>query len=74
MSTRPKPDLDILLAGHQTGTWVVLDAGMSKVLGAAPTPEGAMRKANISPTATGPAGNKRPVMMRVPDPTMACFF
>ena len=62
------------MAGQPVGTWVVLDPAMSKILGAAKTPEAAMRKANISPAAAGRTGSKRPVMMRVPDPSMACFF
>jgi hypothetical protein len=74
MSTRAKPKLDELLATQPVGTWVVLDPGMSKILGAAKTPEAAMRKAHIPSGMSGRPGNRRPVMIQVPDPTLACFF
>jgi len=66
--------LDALLAGYRVGTWVVLDPGMSKILGSARTPAGAMRNAHIAPTAHGSTAGKRPVMLQVPDLSMACFF
>ena len=66
--------LDALLAGYPVGSWVVLDPGMSKILGSARTPAGAMRKAHILPTASGRSKGKRPVMLQVPDLSMACFF
>lgn len=71
---RGKNTLDVLLAGFPVGTWVVLNPNMSRILGSARTPEGAMRKAHVAPTASGRAMGKRPVMMQVPDPSMACFF
>ena len=68
-----RPALDALLAGHKVGTWVVLDANMSRVLGAGRTPESAMKRAGVSPVAKDPTA-KRPVMVQVPDPSMVCFF
>jgi len=68
-----KPALDALLAGHKVGTWVVLDANMSRVIGAGRTPESAMRRAQVAPVAQNPNA-KRPVMVQVPDPSMVCFF
>jgi hypothetical protein len=74
MSSAVKPKLDALLTGQPVGTWVVLDASMSKILGAAKTPEEAMRKAHIPRGMSGGPGSKRPVMLQIPDPTVACFF
>jgi len=76
-NVKPRPTqrtLDALLAGYAVGTWVVLDPGMSKVLGSAPTPAGAMRKAHIPPDSSGRTVGKRPVMLQVPDLSMSCFF
>jgi len=33
-----------------------------------------MRNAHIAPTAHGSTAGKRPVMLQVPDLSMACFF
>jgi hypothetical protein len=74
MATPAKSKLEVLLAGQPVGTWVILDPGMSKVLGAAKTPEAAMRKARLAPGLSGGPGSKRPVMMQIPDPTIACVF
>ena len=71
---RGKNTLDALLAGFPVGTWVVLNPNMSRILGSARTPEGAMRKAHVAPTVSGSTTGKRPVMFQVPDPSMVCFF
>jgi hypothetical protein len=73
MSASAKPNLSALLEGRPAGTWVVLNPQMSKVLGAARTPEGAIRKAHVKP-ATSPRVGRRPVVLQVPDPSMVCFF
>lgn len=74
MAPATKPKLANLLARQRVGTWVVLDPGMSRILGAGKTPEGAMRRAQVKPSqANRPAGS-RPVMLQVPDPSMVCFF
>jgi hypothetical protein len=74
MRTPSEPKLDVLLAGQPVGTWVVLDPGMSKILGAARTPEAAMRKAHITPVTSTRAVGERPVMLQVPDPSTVSFF
>jgi hypothetical protein len=74
VSIPTKSKLDILLAEQPAGTWVVLDASMSKILGAANTPDEAMEQAHIPNGMSGGPGSKRPVMLQIPDPTMACFF
>jgi hypothetical protein len=51
----------------------VLNPQMSKVLGAARTPEEAIRKAHVKP-APSPRVGRRPVVLQVPDPSMVCFF
>jgi hypothetical protein len=33
-----------------------------------------MRKAHIPRGMSGGPGSKRPVMLQIPDPTVACFF
>jgi hypothetical protein len=71
---REKPKLDAVLAGQPVGTWVVLDAGMSKILGAAETLEKAMQQAEITPGLTGGPDPKRPVILQIQDPTIACFY
>lgn len=73
-ATVTKPALEALLAGLTVGTWVVLDPGMSRVLSAATTPEEAIEKANIAPSTSDRAVGERPVMLQVPDPSMAYFF
>lgn len=71
MSASAKPNLSALLEGRPAGSWVVLNPQMSKVLGAARTPEAAIRKAHVKPvTRVG----RRPVVLQVPDPSMVCFF
>jgi hypothetical protein len=74
MHAPAKVKLDVLLAGQPVGTWVVLDPGMSKILGAARTPEAAMRKAHVMPVTSTRAVGERPVMLQVPDPSAVCFF
>ena len=69
-----KAKLDALLTSQPVGTWVVLDPEMSKILGAARTPEEAIRRAHLPPVASDRAVGKRPVMIQVPDPSMICFF
>jgi hypothetical protein len=69
-----KPSLSTLLAGQRAGTWVVLDADMSKILSVASTPEEAIERANIEPATSDKAVGERPVMIQVPDPSMVCFF
>ena len=69
-----KPALDALLAGLTVGTWVVLDPGMSKVLGAAATLKQAMQQAEVPPGLTGGPDPKRPVILQIQDPTIACFY
>ena len=71
---RTQRTLDALLAGYPVGTWVVLDPGCRRLWVRARTPAGAMRKAHIPPTSSGRAVGKRPVMLQVPDLSMACFF
>jgi len=66
-----KSVLEILLTQHLPGTWVILDPQMSKVLGAAKTLEGAMKKAGVPKV--GKASQKRPVAMQVQDPSMKFF-
>ena len=64
----PKPTLDVLLAGQPVGTWVVLDAKMSRVLSTGSTVADAIREAHID------SAGERPVMIQVPDPNAICFF
>ncbi len=71
---RRTENLAELLAGHEAGTWVVLDPGMSRVLSSAPTPEEAIARAHISPPTSDKAVGERPVMVQVPDSKMVCFF
>lgn len=63
-----RPALDAVLAGQPIGTWVLLDTGMSRVLGAGQTVEEAIRNAKLDPS------GERPVMIQVPDPSAICFF
>ena len=74
MSASAKPNLSHLLEGRPAGTWVVLNPQMSKVLGAARTPEEAMRKAQVQPVTSTRTPGRRPVVLQVPDPSMVCFF
>ena len=74
MSASAKPNLSALLEGRPAGTWVVLNPQMSKVLGAARTPEAAIRKAHVKPVTSMGMGSRRPVVLQVPDPSMVCFF
>jgi hypothetical protein len=74
MEKEQKPSLASLLAGQEAGTWVVLTADMSRILSTASTPEEAIEKAHIPPPTSDKAVGERPVMVQVPDPTMACFF
>jgi len=74
MTASAKPNLSTLLEGRPAGTWVVLNPEMSKVLGAARTPEAAIRKARVKPVSSTGTGNRRPVVLQVPDPSMVCFF
>jgi len=69
-----KLQLAAVLAGQPVGTWVVLDSGMSKVLGAAPTLEKAMEQAAIPPGLTEGPDRNRPVVLQVQDPAVACFY
>jgi len=68
--------LDALLAEQPIGTWVVLDSEMTSILGAAPTPEEAMLRANIAlkQGTFDPIVGDRPVMLQVPDPSTICFY
>jgi hypothetical protein len=72
--TTRKPKLEALLAGQTPGTWLILNPRMSKVLGAGKTPKAAMRKAHIPIGMSGGPDRKRPVILQVLDPTVACFF
>jgi len=74
MSASTKPNLSALLEGRPVGTWVVLNPQMSKVLGAARTPEEAIRKAHIKSVTSTRTIGRRPVVLQVPDPSMVCFF
>lgn len=74
MSAAVKPNLSALLEGRPPGTWVVLNSEMSKVLGAARTPEEAIRKAHVKPVTSTRTVAPRPVVLQVPDPSMVCFF
>ena len=74
MSASTKPNLSALLEGRPAGTWVVLNSQMSKVLGAARTPEEAIRKAHVKPAISTGTSSRRPVVLQVPDPSMVCFF
>jgi hypothetical protein len=74
METEKRPSLSTLLAGQAPGMWVVLTADMSRILSTASTPEEAIEKAHIPPPTSDKAVGERPVMVQVPDPTMACFF
>jgi hypothetical protein len=74
MSAPAKPKLDAVLAGHPAGTWVILDPTMSKVLAAAETLEKAMQEAAITPGLTDGPDQKRPVVLQVQDPAVACFY
>lgn len=65
-------DLDELLRGQAPGAWVVLDHGMTGVLGTGDSPEAAMVAAGL-PVAMLPADtdvdtNALPVMVMVPGP------
>jgi len=68
-----KPNLSALLEGRPAGSWVVLNPQMSRVIGAARTPEEAIRKAHVKPVTSTRLG-RRPVVLQVPDPSMVCFF
>ena len=74
MSSVRKPKLEALLAAQAPGTWLILDPTMSKVLGAGKTPKAAMRKPHIPIGMSGGPDRKRPVILQVVDPTVACFF
>ena len=74
MSAAVKPNLSALLEGRPPGTWVVLNSEMSKVLGAARTPEAAIRKAHVKPVTSSRTVGSRPVVLQVPDPSLVCFF
>jgi hypothetical protein len=74
VSSVRKPKLEALLAAHPPGTWLVLDPRMSRLLGAGKTPKAAMRKAHIPLGMSGGPDRKRPVILQVVDPTVACFF
>ena len=74
MSSSAKPNLSALLEGRPAGSWVVLNPQMSKVLGAARTPEEAIRKAHVKPVTSPRTAARRPVVLQVPDPSMVCFF
>jgi hypothetical protein len=74
METEKRPSLSTLLAGQPPGMWVVLTADMSRILSVASTPDEAIEKAQIPPPTSERAVGERPVMVQVPDPTMACFF
>jgi hypothetical protein len=74
MRAAAKPNLASLLAGLPAGAWAVLDPGMSKVLGAARTLEGAIRKAQVKPPTSTRAAGRLPVVVQVPDPSMGCFL
>lgn len=68
--------LDAILAGQPVGTWVVLDSEMTTILGAASTPQEAMRRgASAQRQETfEPVVEDRPVMLQVPDPSTICFY
>ena len=74
MSASVKPNLSALLEGRPAGSWVVLNPQMSKVLGAARTPEEAIRKAHVKPVTSTRTVDRRPIVLQVPDPSMVCFF
>jgi hypothetical protein len=72
--TTPAKKLDTLLAGLAAGTWVVLDPSMSRILGTARTAEGAMRKAHLPPGTAGRSGSKRPVILQIPERSVAYYL
>jgi hypothetical protein len=71
MESAETVSLGPVLAGQPVGTWVVLDADLKNVLGAAATPEEAIRQAQVADLSlTG----ERPVMLQIPDPGMLCLY
>lgn len=71
---QPQPSLGTLLGGLPVGIWVVIDPGMTKLLGSAETPEEALRKAGVNLVAVEEVAGPRPIMMQVPDPNMICLY
>ena len=65
---------NVIICGssERVGDWVILDSSMTRVLGAAPTPEEALLKAGIDNGSH--SDDNRPVMMQVPDHSLTCLY
>ncbi len=70
------PSLGSILRDQPVGRWVVIDADLTCILGAADTPEEALRLAGIASSSDDISEDdgERPVLMQVPDPTLAYVY
>jgi hypothetical protein len=68
-------DLDAVLAGEPVGNWVVLDPGMTKILGSAASPAKALVNARERAAASSNGSAvAQPVLIQVPDPKLRHYY
>jgi hypothetical protein len=69
----PAKTVEMFGKQEKVGDWVVVDASMTQVLGVGSTPEQALEKAGVD-SLHQQAGDSRPLLLQVPDPSLTCLY